>query len=86
LNHLGTLAAQRWGDMRHDVRAVWDPWQAELFANQKEIEAEAVKLWSTDRIAAKEYLTKYSFELQEAIVKRAWELSEELWTKYDELF
>jgi dipeptidase len=85
-NHLGTLAAQRWGDMRHDVRAVWDPWQAELFANQKEIEAEAVKLWSSDRISAKEYLTKYSFELQEAIVKRAWELSEELWTKYDELF
>ena len=85
-NHLGTLAAQRWGDMRHDVRAVWDPWQAELFAKQKSIEAEAIELWSMDREKAKELLTKYCMELQADIVQRAWELSEELWTKYDELF
>ncbi len=85
-NYLGTLAAQRWGDMRHDVRAVWDPWQAELFADQKEIEAEALKLWKSDRTASKEYLTKYSYDLQEAIVERAWELAAELWNKYDELF
>jgi dipeptidase len=85
-NYLGTLAAQRWGDMHHDVRAVWDPWQAELFADQKEIEAEALKLWKSDRTAGKEYLTKYSYDLQEAIVERAWELAAELWNKYDELF
>jgi dipeptidase len=29
-NRLGTLAAQRWGDMRSDVDAVWIPWQKEL--------------------------------------------------------
>ena len=28
-NRLGTLAAQRWGDMRHDVTAVWHPMQNE---------------------------------------------------------
>ncbi len=85
-NHLGTLAAQRWGDMRHDVRAVWDPWQAELFAKQKSFEDEVLKLWSADREKAKEKLTMYSIETQAAIVQRAWELAEELWTKYDELF
>jgi len=37
-NQLGTLAAQRWGDMRKDVRAVWNPMQAEMFANQNEFE------------------------------------------------
>jgi truncated hemoglobin YjbI len=72
--------------MRHDVRAVWDPWQKELFAKQKEIEAEAFTLWSSDMEIAKEYLTKYSMETQEAIVERAWELAAELWNKYDELF
>ena len=39
-NRLGTLAAQRWGDMRHDVRAVWDPWQEELFSSQQAFEQE----------------------------------------------
>ncbi|MBK9099160.1 MAG: C69 family dipeptidase [bacterium] len=85
-NHLGTLAAQRWGDMRHDVRAVWDPWQAELFAKQKSFEDEVLQLWSADREKAKEKLTMYCIETQAAIVERAWELGEELWTKYDELF
>jgi len=85
-NHLGTLAAQRWGDMRHDVRAVWDPWQAELFAKQKSIEEEALALWSLDREKAKELLTKYCLELQADIVEQAWGLSEFLWTKYDEKF
>ncbi len=85
-NRLGTLAAQRWGDMRHDVRAVWDPWQADLFANQKDIEEEALELWNGNRDAAIEFLTKYSFRWQEKVVDRAWLLSDELWTKYDELF
>ena len=85
-NRLGTLAAQRWGDMRYDVRAVWDPWQADLFANQQDIEEEALELWNKDRDAAVEFLTKYSYRWQEKVVDRAWLLSDELWTKYDELF
>lgn len=85
-NHLGTLAAQRWGDMRYDVRAVWDPMQKEFFSNQKEIEAEALKLWKQDRTKAKEFLTDYCYRLQEKVVDRAWQLAEELWTKYDEKF
>jgi len=85
-NRLGTLAAQRWGDMRYDVRAVWDPWQAELFTNQKIIEAKALKEWSINREKAKEFLTNYCMELQVDIVERAWGLGDELWTKYDEKF
>ncbi len=85
-NRLGTLAAQRWGDMRHDVRAVWDPWQAELFTNQKVIEAKALEEWTISREKAKELLTNYCLELQVDIVNRAWGLGDELWTKYDEKF
>jgi dipeptidase len=85
-NQLGTLAAQRWGDMRKDVRAVWDPQQAEMFADQNEFEIKAVELLKKDKISAVEMITKHSYSLQESVVKRAWDLIDELWTKYDELF
>lgn len=85
-NRLGTLAAQRWGDMRYDVRAVWDPMQKELFGNQMKIEAEALKHYNLNRDDAKEFLTKYCYSWQEIVVERAWLLGDELWTKYDEKF
>jgi ABC-type transport system substrate-binding protein len=43
-NRLGTLAAQRWGDMRFDVVAHWQPLQTELFENQSNFEKEALAL------------------------------------------
>jgi dipeptidase len=85
-NQLGTLAAQRWGDMRKDVRAVWDPMQKEMFANQNEIERKAVDSLKKDKKSAVEMITKYSFDLQEKVVNRAWDLIDDLWTKYDERF
>jgi dipeptidase len=85
-NRLGTLSAQRWGDMRHDVRAVWDPMQTELFAKQESFEKEALELWGISRENAKEFITDYCYQLQAKIVQRAWDLGDELWTKYDEKF
>ena len=67
-------------------RAVWDPWQDRLFANQKEIEAKAMEVWTVDREKAREILTVYCLDLQAEIVEQAWGLSELLWTKYDEQF
>jgi len=85
-NRLGTLAAQRWGDMRYDVRAVWDPWQAQLFAHQNDIETKAMELWDVDREKARKFLTDYCIEVQADIVDQAWGLGDFLWTKYDEKF
>ncbi|GAB4298200.1 MAG: C69 family dipeptidase [Ignavibacteriaceae bacterium] len=85
-NRLGTLAAQRWGDMRHDVRAVWDPYQMELFGNQQEIEKKASELYKTDRDEAVKFLTDYTNFHGNRIVEKAWQLGDDLWTKYDELF
>jgi dipeptidase len=85
-NQLSTLAAQRWGDMRYDVRAVWDPLQVELFVNQKKIEAKALEYWTVDREKSKKILTDYCYDVQEEIVETAWGLSALLWTKYDEKF
>jgi dipeptidase len=86
-NRLGTLTAQRWGDMRHDVNAVWDDWQEELFNKQEELEQEALILFrekkheELDRL-----LTGYSVSWGGRVVQKAWELGDLLWTRYDEKF
>ncbi len=85
-NRLGTLAAQRWGDMRHDVSAVWGPWQRELLANQAKVDDEALRLFKKDPKKAREYLTTYGLQWGDRVVERAWKLGDELWTKYDEKF
>jgi dipeptidase len=86
-NRLGTLTAQRWGDMKHDVEAVWKPWQTELFRNQKQIEKEALNLYKPDNPDKTiRFLTDYTNDWGYKVVKKAWELGDFLWTKYDELF
>jgi dipeptidase len=85
-NHLGTLAAQRWGEMRHDVTRVWKPLQMELFDRQKSFEEEALKLYRQKPEKASKYLTDYAIEWGDKVVVQAWKLGEKLWTKYDEQF
>ncbi|MCD4790310.1 MAG: C69 family dipeptidase [Bacteroidales bacterium] len=86
-NRLGTLTAQRWGDMRYDVDAVWTPWQKELFEKQKEIETEALEMYDPNKPEETILLlTNYTNEWGNKVVKKAWELGDFLWTKYDEKF
>lgn len=85
-NRLGTLTAQRWGDMRHDVEAVWHPWQEELFANQSQVEQKALELYQTNPQLARDFLTDYGVEWGTRVVDKAWDLGDFLWTKYDEKF
>ena len=86
-NRLGTLTAQRWGEMRFDVNAVWDSWQEELFRTQASFEEEALKLYeSGEKEALQEKLTGYTMDWGERVVRKAWELGDMLWTRYDELF
>ena len=85
-NRLGTLAAQRWGDMRKDVTAVWQPWQKQLFREQNQVERQAVELLKKNPAEARNLLTKYTVEWGNKVVSRAWRLGDELWTKYDEQF
>ncbi|HOY37793.1 MAG: C69 family dipeptidase [Bacteroidales bacterium] len=83
-NRLGTLAAQRWGDMRHDVDAAWKPWQKELIRNQNNIDKFAQNMKSTKKRV--EFLTQYSNDQANKAVTKAIELGDFLWTKYDEKF
>jgi len=83
-NRLGTLTAQRWGEMRHDVDAKWIPLQKQYFDNQKEIEKKALAI--KDIKARKAFLTKYTNQCGNNVVSEAWKLGDFLWTKYDEKF
>ena len=86
-NRMGTLAAQRWGDMRHDVDAVWNPMQKELFDNQQKIEEKALDLYKKNNPEKViNYLNRYSNEQADKVVDEAWKLGDFLWTKYDEKF
>ncbi|MCF8225056.1 MAG: C69 family dipeptidase [Bacteroidales bacterium] len=86
-NRLGTLTAQRWGDMRWDVRKVWDPWQKEMFENQQVFEKKALELYEAGKIKElNEYLTGYTIGWGDKVVDKAWGMGDMLWTKYDELF
>jgi dipeptidase len=86
-NRLGTLTAQRWGDMRHDVSAVWKPMQKQMFDEVENVEAKALELSkSDDKKALIDYLTDYTNKWGNTVVDRAWKLGDELWTKYDEKF
>jgi dipeptidase len=85
-NRLGTLTAQRWGDMRYDVENVWKPLQQKLFQKQSQIENEALKRYKKDPADAVQFLTEYSIRWGDRVVRRCWELGDFLWTKYDEKF
>jgi dipeptidase len=86
-NRLSTLTAQRWGDMRYDVNEVWDSWQEELFDGQAAFEEQALELYKKGK---KEelvnYLTGHTMEWGDKVVEKAWELGDNLWTRYDEKF
>jgi dipeptidase len=84
-NFLGTLTAQRWGDMRKDIDAVWNPWQNQMFSESKSIEDEALRLYNLGKKdEMKIYLTKYTNDWGIKVVEKAWILSDHLLTKYDE--
>ena len=85
-NRLGTLTAQRWGDMHKDVDAVWDPWQKKLFEQQSEIDQKAQELYDQDPEKAREFLSNYTNKWGNKVVEKAWNLGDKLWTKYDEQF
>ncbi|MDZ7332689.1 MAG: C69 family dipeptidase [candidate division KSB1 bacterium] len=85
-NYTGTLAAQRWGDMRKDVAKVWQPLQSQLLNQQKDIEAQALALFNKNPDEARQFLTQYTMSWGERVVKTAWRLGDDLWTKYDEKF
>ncbi|MEJ2594504.1 MAG: C69 family dipeptidase [bacterium] len=85
-NRLGSLASQRWGDMHKDVDAVWFPMQSEFIDELPKTDKQALQLYKDDPGKAIQFLTRYSDEKGKMVMKKAIELGDFLWTKYDEKF
>ncbi|MBP5614624.1 MAG: C69 family dipeptidase, partial [Bacteroidales bacterium] len=85
-NRVGTLAMQRWGDMRRDIEAVWKPFEKNLLQQQPSIEAEALQLYRKNPKKCAAYLTGYTNEWCDKAVEAAWKLGDDIWTRYDELW
>ena len=80
----GTLAAQRWGEMRVDVATVRDPLQQQWLAAQSDVSARAAELWKTDPAAARSLLTQTTRDACARATEAYWTLGNRLWEKYDE--
>ena len=72
--------------MRHDVDAVWNPMQKELFENVNATDKKAEMLLKKSPQKAVDFLTDYTNKWGNKVVKDAWVLGDKLWTKYDEKF
>ncbi len=83
-NRLSTLAAHRWGDMRHDVAAVRNPLQEKFLAAREEVAATATRLLSEDPAQVPDYLTRVTCDACREATEAYWNLGDLLWTKYDE--
>jgi dipeptidase len=83
-NRLSTLTAQRWGDMRKDVDAVWGPLQKDIILRTTEIEKQVAG--TQDPADRRSLLTEFTITWGNEVVRKAWKLGDFLWTKYDEKF
>lgn len=80
-NRMSTLAGLRWNEARHDVDKVLLPLQEEIFAKQRETELAAMSMNRKQTIA---FLTRYTNSWGDKVVSKAWQIGDDLWTKYDE--
>ncbi len=83
-NRLGTLAAQRWGDMRKDLEQVWQPLQKDVYGEYLQLEKNIQEVKNEKERGR--ILTDFTMEWGEKVVSKAWKLGDSLWTKYDEKF
>ena len=85
-NRLGTLTAHRWSDAHKDVDVVWNPLQKSFIDNQAEIDEHALTIYKKSPKKAVQYLTGFSKETAEKVMKEAVKLGDNFWSKYDERF
>lgn len=80
------LSYFRYQEMVGVIREVWEPIEAEAFARQSSLEAEALALYERDPALAEAFLTEYSVGLANQTVERYWNLGDELWVRFNNSF
>jgi len=82
IDFVDNMANLRFQDIVKDVRTTRDPFEAEMFSNQKGIEDEALNLYKKDPKLAREFLTNYSNDKMNRVTEMFLGLRDQIITKY----
>lgn len=82
IDFVDNLANLRFQEIAEDVREVRTPFEADIFDKQKSIEEKAMKLYEGNPKEAQKYLTDYSNELMNDVVKMFTQLRNDIITNY----
>ena len=82
IDFVDNLANLQFRDVAADVRAVRDPFEAEIFAEQPAIEAEALARYKKDPAEARKFLTAYSDGKMNRVTEMFLELRDQIITQY----
>ena len=82
IDFVDNLANLQFQDIAADVREVRDPFEAEIFAAQAAVEADALAMYKKDKGAARKYLTGYSDEKMNRVTEMFLELRDQIITRY----
>jgi len=80
------LSYFRYEQMKGVLQEVWGPIEEEAFARQASLEEEALALHRRDPALAEAFLTEYTWGLADRTVERYWELGDQLWVRFNNLF
>jgi dipeptidase len=82
IDFVDNLANLRFRDIANDVRAVRDPFENEIFTQQKQVEDNALSLFRKDPKSAREYLTNYSNAKMNRVTEMFLNLRDQIITRY----
>ena len=82
IDFVDNLLYLKWQEAMKDLRSVRDPLEASFFEERSSIDAKALALYKKDQMQAKRFLTDYTRERMEKIVKMYRDLRYSLITKY----
>jgi dipeptidase len=82
IDFVDNLLYLKWQEAIQDLRSVRDPLEAGFFKEQSSIDAKALALYKKNQMQAKKFLTDYTRERMEKIVKMYRDLRYSLITKY----
>ncbi|RPH34216.1 MAG: peptidase [Bacteroidales bacterium] len=82
IDFVDNLANLSFQSIAKNVRTIRDPFEAEMFNNQKSIEDEALALYKKDPKSAQEFLTNYSNGKMNRVTEMFLNLRDQIITKY----
>ena len=82
VDFVDNLMYLRWQEANQDLKFVQGALEKNLFENQKDIEKRALQIYETDPQAANKFLTEYTAQNMEEMLKQYTELRYKLIEKY----